>query len=102
MFCGECGAKNEKGAQFCAECGAKLEQEEKQQKEIELKQKAEQCEILKGQISELEAKIDSLLAEQREKEGRLREQQTVIDRLAKEASDLSRRGGMVECRIHSG
>lgn len=27
MFCGECGAKNEKNSAFCAECGAKLEQE---------------------------------------------------------------------------
>ena len=25
MFCGECGAKNEKGASFCENCGAKLE-----------------------------------------------------------------------------
>ena len=24
-FCGECGAKNEKGASFCGSCGAKLE-----------------------------------------------------------------------------
>lgn len=28
MFCGECGTKNEKGAQFCEKCGAKLEVEE--------------------------------------------------------------------------
>ena len=28
MFCGECGAKNENGAQFCEKCGAKLEVEE--------------------------------------------------------------------------
>ena len=25
MFCGECGAKNQKGDAFCKECGAKLE-----------------------------------------------------------------------------
>ena len=24
MFCGECGAKNNKDAVFCEECGAKL------------------------------------------------------------------------------
>ncbi|MBE6159846.1 MAG: zinc ribbon domain-containing protein [Lactobacillales bacterium] len=28
MFCGECGTKNETGAQFCEKCGAKLEVEE--------------------------------------------------------------------------
>lgn len=28
MFCGECGAKNKKGAQFCENCGAKLKEEE--------------------------------------------------------------------------
>lgn len=28
MYCGECGAKNEKDSLFCSECGAKLEHEE--------------------------------------------------------------------------
>lgn len=28
MFCGECGTKNETGAQFCEKCGAKLEVEQ--------------------------------------------------------------------------
>ncbi len=28
MFCGECGAKLEKGAEFCAECGARVPKEE--------------------------------------------------------------------------
>ena len=34
MYCGECGAKNEKGAKFCESCGAKLEEikEEKPKK----------------------------------------------------------------------
>lgn len=33
MFCAECGAKNEKGAQFCEGCGAKLT-EQSTQKEV--------------------------------------------------------------------
>ena len=31
MFCGECGAKNNKEDRFCSECGAPLEQEEAQE-----------------------------------------------------------------------
>lgn len=42
MFCGECGAKNEKGAQFCAECGAKLEQEEKKKEKNNSKKNVEE------------------------------------------------------------
>ena len=28
MFCGECGTKNENGAQFCEKCGSRLEVEQ--------------------------------------------------------------------------
>ena len=35
MFCGECGAKNEKGSLFCEECGAKLREKKKKEKKKE-------------------------------------------------------------------
>lgn len=31
MYCGDCGAKNEKDSQFCQECGSRLEQAQKQE-----------------------------------------------------------------------
>ena len=42
VFCGECGAKNEKGAQFCAVCGAKLEQEEQKKEKNNSKKNVEE------------------------------------------------------------
>ena len=46
MFCGECGAKNKKGAAFCEECGAKLETEEKEKKEKEAETKEVKSEYI--------------------------------------------------------
>ncbi len=40
MFCGECGAKNEKGSLFCEECGAKLREVPKKEEKKESKKKA--------------------------------------------------------------
>lgn len=55
MFCGECGAKNEKDAIFCAECGTKLEHEEetieeKPKKKTKASKKEEPKEEVKEEI----------------------------------------------------
>lgn len=42
MYCGECGAKNEKGAKFCENCGAALEQEEERTEETVKRQEKKQ------------------------------------------------------------
>lgn len=39
MFCGECGTKNEKGAQFCENCGKRMEVEKTTTKEPLVKEK---------------------------------------------------------------
>lgn len=39
MFCAECGAKNENGAQFCEACGAKIENREQPQKTVVQREK---------------------------------------------------------------
>ena len=51
MFCGECGAKNEKDAAFCAECGAKLEQEAKAQPKKESKKQTSKKKENRKQLS---------------------------------------------------
>lgn len=67
MFCGECGAKNEKDAAFCCECGAKLRRVEStkekktgvSKKKVEVKSKKTNDIIDK--IKKLDVKIKALV-----------------------------------------
>ena len=54
-----------------------------------MKQQEEQCETLTRQINDLEKNLEWMSAEQREKEGKIKEQDAAIDRIAKEALELS-------------
>ena len=51
MFCGECGAKNEKGASFCAECGAKLENNEEKETKSSSSKKTSQKKVTRKKMS---------------------------------------------------
>lgn len=61
MFCGECGAKNEKDAAFCCECGAKLRRVEstKEKKTVDNKKKTTVKNTKANDIIEKIKKVDN-------------------------------------------